>query len=225
SSVMSALLSGTKPLRGRAVLDLRLPAFDYRTARTYWQVADPETAFLIDACLGGAAGYRPLAPAASPQSTAEFDDWVARTLLDPGRALYSPAEAEFLLREDPRIPHRTRYYDLLSAVAQGASTPTRIGGLLQRQRSALVGPLEVLESTGYLRKEQDLLKSRNPVITVADPVIRFNQLITLPLVDMVEHGRAREAWRGTRPTLPPKILGPPLEGLRRHRGASLRSDP
>jgi uncharacterized protein len=223
-SVMSALLSGTKPLRGRAVLDLRLPAFDYRTARTHWQVADPETAFLIDACLGGAAGYRPLAPAASPQSTAEFDDWVARTLLDPGRALYSRVEAEFLLREDPRITHRTLYYDLLSAVAQGASTPTRIGGLLQRQRSAVVGPLQVLESTGYLRKEQDLLKSRNPVITVADPVIRFNQLITLPLVDMVEHGRAREAWRESRPTFHSKILGPHFEGLARQWARSFAPD-
>src|SRR5262249_62129404 len=79
-SVMSALLSGTKPLRGRAVLDLRLPAFDYRTAPTHWQGAHPQTAFLIDACLGGAPGDRPLAPAARPQSTAEVDDWGARTL-------------------------------------------------------------------------------------------------------------------------------------------------
>src|SRR5262249_9025011 len=71
------------------------------------------------------------------------------------------------------------------------------------------------------RKEQDLLKSRNPVITVADPVIRFNQLITLPLVDMVEHGRAREAWREARPTLHSKLLGPPFEGPTRPRARSL----
>src|SRR5690606_32751881 len=50
-SVMGELLSGTKPLRGRAVLDLRLPAFDYRTAREHWQVPDAETALLVDACL------------------------------------------------------------------------------------------------------------------------------------------------------------------------------
>lgn len=215
-SVMSELLSGTKPLRGRAVLDLRMPAFDYRTARAHWQVQDPQSALLVDACLGGAPGYRPLAPGASPQSPAEFDGWVQRTLLDPGRALYSRVEAEFLLREDPRITHRTLYYDLLSAVANGASTPARIGGLLERQRSAVVAPLEVLESTGYLRKEQDLLKARNPVITVADPVIRFNQLVTLPLVDMVEHGRAAQAWQESRPTFHSKILGPHFEELARH---------
>lgn len=214
-SVMSELLSGTKPLRGRAVLDLRLPAFDHRTARIHWQIADPEAALLVDACLGGAPGYRLLAPGVAPQSAGELDDWVQRTLLDPGRALYSRVEAEFLLREDPRITHRTLYYDLLSAVARGASTPARIGSLLERQRSAVVAPLEVLESTGYLRKEQDLLKSRNPVITVADPVIRFNQLITLPLVDLVEHGRAGQAWQESRPTFHSKILGPHFEELAR----------
>ncbi|MEO3784931.1 ATP-binding protein [Actinocorallia sp. B10E7] len=214
-SVMNELLSGTKPLRGRAVLDLRLPAFDHRTARDHWQIADPETALLVDACLGGAPGYRPLAPGTAPQTMEEFDGWVQRTLLDPGRALYSRVEAEFLLREDPRITHRTLYYDLLAAVAQGASTPTRIGALLERQRSAVAAPLEVLESTGYLRKEQDLLKTRNPVITVADPVIRFNQLITLPLVDMIEHDRARQAWEESRPTFHSKILGPHFEELAR----------
>jgi AAA+ ATPase superfamily predicted ATPase len=210
-SVMSELLSGTKPLRGRAVLDLRLPAFDYRTARTHWAVPDPVTALYVDAVLGGAPGYRPLAPGAAPQSVAEFDGWLPRTLLDPGRALYSRVEAEFLLREDPRITHRTVYYDLLSAVARGASTPSKIGAMLEKQRSAVVAPLEVLESTGYLRKEQDLLKARNPVITVADPVIRFNQLITLPLVDLVEHGRGQQAWYDSRQTFHSKILGPHFE--------------
>ncbi|WP_163571832.1 ATP-binding protein [Fodinicola feengrottensis] len=50
-SIMSELLSGTKPLRGRAVLDLRLPAFDFRTARIHWGVEDPATALLVDSVL------------------------------------------------------------------------------------------------------------------------------------------------------------------------------
>jgi AAA+ ATPase superfamily predicted ATPase len=214
-SVMGELLSGTSALRGRAIVDLRLLAFDYRTARLHWGVADPQTALLLDACLGGAPGYRPLAPAPSPQSASDFDPWVQRALLDPGRALYSRVESEFLLREDPRISHRTLYYDVLSAAAQGASTPSQIGSLLGRQRSSLVAPIEVLESTGYLRKEQDLLRPRHPAITVADPVIRFNQLITLPLADMVEHGRADQAWRDSRPTFQSKILGPHFEEIAR----------
>lgn len=48
-SLMSELLSGTKPLRGRAVLDVRLPAFDHRTAPAHWG---------IEGSGSGAAGRR-----------------------------------------------------------------------------------------------------------------------------------------------------------------------
>jgi hypothetical protein len=36
--------------------------------------------------------------------------------------------------------------------------------MLERSRSARVAPLEVLQSTGYVRKEQDLLKARHPAM-------------------------------------------------------------
>ncbi|TLQ43730.1 AAA family ATPase [Streptomyces marianii] len=223
-SVMSELLSGTKPLRGRAVLDLHLPAFDYRTARAHWGIEDPAVALQVDAVLGGAPGYRPLAAGPVPQGEAEFGPWVERTLLDPGRALYSRVEAEFLLREDPRITHRTLYYDVLSAVARGASTPAKVGSMLERSRSAMVAPLEVLESTGCIRKEQDLLKARHPVISVADPVIRFNQLITLPTVDLVERRRGAQVWQSSRPTYHSKILGPHFEETAREWARSFAID-
>lgn len=215
-SVMHSLLAGTKPLRGRAVIDLRMLPFDARTARTHWQIADPHTALLVDSCLGGAPGYQPLAPGPSPQSPQEFDSWVVETLMNPGRALYSRVEADFLLREDPRITHRAVYYDLLSAVAGGASTASKIGGIVKRERSTVVEPLSVLESTGYVRRDDDVLKPRHPTIRVADPVIRFNQLITLPLSDLVEHDRADRAWQDSRPTFSSKILGPHFEELSRH---------
>ncbi|GAA2009901.1 hypothetical protein GCM10009799_42440 [Nocardiopsis rhodophaea] len=58
---MHELLSGTKPLRGRAVVDLRLGAFDYRDSRAFWQIDDPLIALKVHAVLGGAPGYRPVA--------------------------------------------------------------------------------------------------------------------------------------------------------------------
>jgi uncharacterized protein len=210
---MTSLLAGTKPLRGRAVIDLRLPAFDYRTTRQFWQITDPGTALLLDACLGGAPGYRALSPGQSPQSGPEFGTWVVQTLLNPGLALYSRSETEYLLCEDPRITHKSLYYDVLSAAARGASTPSQIGSLLERPRTAMTGPLEVLESSGYLRKGEDLLRRHKPTITVADPVIRFNQLITSPQVDLVERGRAQEAWDNSQPTFQSKILGPHFEAI------------
>ncbi|WP_454851583.1 AAA family ATPase [Promicromonospora soli] len=214
-SVMNDLLSGTKPLRGRAVIDLRMLPFDARTARTHWQIDDPQAALLVDSCLGGAPGYRPLAPGDSPQNNSEFDSWLVETLLNPGRALYSRVESEFLLREDPRITHRALYYDILTAVAGGATTPAKVGGLLQRDRAGIVPPLTVLESTGYVRRDDDLLKPRNPAYRVADPVIRFNQLVTMPAVDLVEHDRAARVWSDARPTFTSKILGPHFEDMAR----------
>ena len=223
-SVMSELLSGTKPLRGRAILDLRLTGFDYRTSRAHWQIESPAVALAVDSVLGGAPGYRPLAAGPAPQSEQDFERWVQDTLLDPGRALYSRVEAEFLLREDPRITHRTLYYDILSAVARGASTPAKVGALLRRERSAMVAPLEVLVSTGYLRKEQDLLRDRHPIISVADPVIRFNQLITLPMADLVERRRGQQVWQSSRPTYQSKILGPHFEETAREWARSFASE-
>lgn len=79
----------------------------------------------------------------------------------------------------------------------------------------MVAPLELLESTGYLRKEQDLLKARHPVIRVADPVIRFNQLVTLLMADLVERRRGRQVWETSRATYQSKILGPYFEQIAR----------
>lgn len=212
-SVMHELLSGTKPLRGRAVVDLRLGPFDYRGSRTFWQISDPLTALKVHAVLGGAPGYRPVA--ARPHPDDGFDTWLAHTLLDPGRAVYSRTETEYLLREDPRITQHTLYYDILTAIAQGATTPSKIGAALERPRNAVAHPLGVLESTGYIRREQDILRTRHPVITLADPVIRFNQLITLPQAAAVEQGFAEEVWRQAAPTFNSKILGPHFEDLAR----------
>ncbi|WP_243741299.1 ATP-binding protein [Streptomyces sp. 8K308] len=212
-SVMHELLSGTKPLRGRAVVDLRLGAFDYRASRSFWDIEDPGTALRVHAVLGGAPGYRPVAGRPAPD--AGFDRWLTSTVLDPGRAVYSRTETEYLLREDPRITQHTLYYDVLTAIANGASTPSKVGSALGRQRNTVTHPLDVLESTGYVRREQDILRPRHPVISLADPVIRFNQLITLPQAVAVEQGFAEQVWQTSAPTFNSKILGPHFEDLAR----------
>ncbi|WP_420162150.1 AAA family ATPase [Nocardiopsis sp. CNT-189] len=205
-SVMHELLSGTKPLRGRAVVDLRLGPFDYRDSRAFWRIADPLTALKVHAVLGGGPGYRPVA--SRPHPDEGFDSWLTRTLLHPGRAVYSRTETEYLLCEDPRITRHTLYYDILTAIAQGATTPSKVGAALERPRNAVAHPLDVLESTGYIRREQDILRSRHPVI-------RFNQLITLPHAAAVDQGFADQMWRQAAPTFNSKILGPHFEDLAR----------
>jgi hypothetical protein len=214
-SVMSELLSGTKPLRGRAVLDLRLSAFDFRDARRLWEIEDPHAALLVNSVLGGAPGYHALAGGPAPSNAAEFPEWVQRTVLDPALALYSRSETEHLLREDPRITQRTLYYDILSSLAGGASTASEVGRLLGRERGAMTHPLDVLQSTGYVARTEDLLRPRKPTITLIDPIVRFNQLIALPYAQLIDDGHAAEAWEAGRPTFHSRILGPHFEELAR----------
>jgi hypothetical protein len=52
-------------------------------------------------------------------------------------------------------------------------------------------------------------------MTVADPVIRFDRLITAPHLGQLEFGRAEQVWRAARPTFTANILGPHFETLAR----------
>jgi hypothetical protein len=51
------------------------------------------------------------------------------------------------------------------------------------------------------------------VVTVADPMVRFSQLVIEPYLADLEAGRAREVWAETAHTVESKILGPHLEAL------------
>ncbi len=49
------------------------------------------------------------------------------------------------------------------------------------------------------------------MITVADPIIRFHNLITVPQHDLVETGQSEQAWRRWQPSFVSRILGPHFE--------------
>jgi uncharacterized protein len=225
-SVMNSLLSGTKALRGRAVVDMRLQPFDLGTTARHWEIDDPATALRLHATLGGSPGYRNLTSSPAPQNLHEFGSWVSATILNPGQALFSRSEAEYLLREDPLFTGSALHYAIINAVATGATSPAKIGGLLERDRTSLSRPLEMLTNSGYLDYSSDPLWKRRPVITVTDPIIRFHNLITVPNRDLIETGSSLQAWREAQPTFVSRILGPHFEEcsrewLRRHADPTL----
>ncbi len=212
-SVMEELLSGPSALRGRTQLELRLQSFDYRASAEYWGAKDPELAFLVDAVFGGTAGYRDLVQIDLPSRTRDFPFWLSQTVLNPASALFT--EADFLLREDPRIHDRAPYYAILEAVSEGRSSPTAIGGAVGRERTALAHPLGVLTSAGYLISSDDIRKQRNASLRVADPIVRFHQLITRPRLSQYEERQFEDAWKASHPTFKSQILGPHFEHLAR----------
>ncbi|WP_147243133.1 ATP-binding protein [Acidipropionibacterium virtanenii] len=212
-SVMAELLSGTKALRGRAELDLRLGPFDYRQTAGYYGIEDPLVALHLYAILGGTPGYRDLIGTASPQSSGDLRELLLQTVANPSHALFS--EAEYLLREDPRIVERSLYHSILGAVADGAHTPTAIAARVGRQVTALSHALSVLRTAGFLRRREDVLRRRRPVLEVADPIVRFTDLVIDPYRAVYEDRRGRRALEQAEPTLRSQIYGPAFEQVAR----------
>ncbi|MEO3790640.1 ATP-binding protein [Nonomuraea sp. B10E15] len=207
-SIMSSLLAGDQALRGRAVLDLRIGQFRFRDAAKYWET-DPRTAFLIDAVLGGAPGYRDIVGDPPEPGEEGLFHWLERTILNPSHVLFT--EPDYLLAEDPRIRDRAIYNAIWWAVAMGATSPTQIGGLVGMEAKALTYHLNVMKDGGFLRHEQDLLRQRRPTITIADPTVRFHNLIVQPNVSALEMRQAGVVWDRSRKTFSDKILGPHFE--------------
>jgi AAA+ ATPase superfamily predicted ATPase len=212
-SIMEELLSGASPLRGRTQLEMRMQPFDYRTSARFWGADDPELAFLTDAVFGGTAGYRDLVQVGQPSQVQRFSSWLSETVLNPSSALFT--EADFLLREDPRIQDRAPYYAILQAASEGKSSPTAIGGAVGRERTSLSHPLGVLISSGYLVSAEDVRKQRNASLRVADPIVRFHHVITRPRLSQFEERRFENAWKASLPTFKSLILGPHFEHLAR----------
>lgn len=212
-SVMSDLLSGSKPLRGRAELDLLLRPFDFRTTADYYRVGDPGVAFQLYAIFGGVPGYRDLIGDASPQTLAELDDLVLGTVCNPSHALFT--EPAYLLREDPRITDRALYFSILSAIAAGAGSPSKIAAAIGRDARSLAHPLDVLVSAGFVTRHEDLLIQRRSSLRLADPIVKFHDLVVSPRISAFEDRRPGPAWRESQPSLRTQLYGPAFEDLAR----------
>lgn len=150
---------------------------------------------------------------AAPRSIHELGDWLAATLLNPSHALFR--EEEYLLREDPRLTDRALYHSVLTAVSAGASTPSAIGGRLGRDGRSLAHPLATLLTSGFLRREEDVLLQRRGTLVVADPIIRFARLIVEPRLATFEDRRSAEGWSDAAAAFGTQILGPHFEELAR----------
>jgi uncharacterized protein len=221
-SVMTELLSGQKPLRGRAVVDMTLRPFTYREARQFWEIDDLEVAFWTNAVFGGTPGYRDLIEAPPPERTSEFAAWLGGYVFQPSRAMLT--EADYLLREDPRITDRALYQSVLTAISRGAGTPSKIGAILGRNDRSLAHPLTVLEGGGLIRRGGDVLKQRGGQYMVTDPIVRFNELVLLPRRSEFEEHRGEEAVIDAKDTISAQVLGPHFEELCRQWTARFAND-
>jgi len=222
-SVMTDLLAGQQALRGRATLDMPIAAFSFRDARRFWGVADLETAFLLNAILGGPPGYRDLLSGIGvPSAPGDLADWLGEGVLNPSHALFR--EAEYLLAEDPALTERSLYQSIIGAVAQGAASRGKLADRIGRPTTALEHPLTQLERSGFLIRDEDLLHGRRPLLRIVDPLLRFHFAVVRPDQARFETRKTADAWAAAGERFRSRVLGPHFETMARYWAAHHASE-
>ena len=210
-SVMGGLLAGSAPLRGRANLELVVRPFDYLLAAGYWQVTDARLAAQLHAVVGGTPAYRRFVNDDSPESMADFNGWVLRTVLNPASPLFR--EARYLLEEEAEVRDTALYHSVLAAVANGNATRGGIASYIGRRAADISHHLSVLEDCGLLRREPDVFRSGRSRYRVAEPLMTFYHVVMRPQWGLLESGRARTVWQDARARFSAQVLGPHFEQL------------
>lgn len=215
-AVMSQLLAGTAPLRGRAGLEMQLRPFDFRTAAQFWSIDDPVLAIRVFSVVGGVPAYRrELVRGDAPRDLGDFDAWVCRAVLDPSMPLFG--EGSRLPAEDPTL-ERARglglYHSVLSAVASGRGTTSGIADFVDRRKQDLTHVIDVLVSAGFLSREEDALRRQRPTYHLADPHLRFHHAVMRPrageLSGRVDTGAL---WDDAQGAFLAQVVGPTFEEL------------
>lgn len=185
---MSTLRSGNAPLRGRASLELVVDPFNYPETATFWEVGnDFELAVKLLALVGGTPGYLDMCGGARPRSAADLDRWVIATLVNPASAIFQ--EGNILLAEEPGMSDRTLYLAVLAALSRGATRRGEMAAALGRTETSRAHPLSVLSQTHLVSPLSDAPRPRRTTYHIAEPVLRFHQLVIAP----------NEAWTAATP--------------------------
>lgn len=211
-SVMGGLLSGNAPLRGRASLELVVEPLEYRAAAQFWGIDDPRLAVLVHSTVGGTPAYRrEFVAGDAPDSLADFDSWVCRTVLNPQTPLFR--EARYLLAEETEIRDIALYHAVLGAIAAGNCTRGGIAGAIGRASTDMAHPLAVLEDSRLIVRETDPFTRGKPLYRIAEPLIVFYEAIMRRHWTPLERGHQEAAWIGSRAGFLAQVVGPHFEGI------------
>lgn len=219
-SVMSELLGGTAPLRGRASLDLRISPFDYRDALALHATTDLALAVRLYSIIGGVAAYaRDMVDDDLPATAHELDAWVTRRVLSPAAPL--SREVDLLLSEDPATAQARKlnlYHAALAAVALGRRTPGRMADYVNISGQRLDPILRGLVAAQFIERLVDPIRDNRPTYHPGDPIIRFHYAIIRPNhTRLGRHGADLPAmWSSLGPTFSSNVVGPTFEMMARH---------
>jgi len=219
-TVMSELLSGAAPLRGRAGLDLRVSPFDYRGALQLYGTDDLRLATQLHSIIGGVAAYgRDMVGNDLPTSLKDLGRWASQRVLSPAAPL--SREVELLLSGDPTTSKARKinlYHATLAAIASGRRTPGRIADYVKLSGPSLDPILRSVTDAGFVERLQDPIRNGRPTYHPGDPIIRFHYAILRPNHSRLSrHGTdARGLWTQLQPTFRSNVVGPAFESMARY---------
>ena len=205
--VMSRLLSGSGPLRGRASLDLAIAPFGYRDAAKFWGISDPRLAVLVHSIVGGTPAYRrEFVVGDAPSGIGDFGPWVLRTVLNPQVPLFR--EARYLLAEDGEIRDRALYHGVLGAIADGRNTRGGIAEHIGRKSPDIAHPLSVLEDSQLISREAEPFRNRRSIYRISEPLLAFYEAVMRREWTRLERGDPAGAWRNAQATFLARVVAP-----------------
>lgn len=212
-AVMTRVLVGSAPLRGRAQMELDVAPFGFRDAAAFARLP-PEIAFPVHAVVGGIPGYAAdLLDRTFPESPRDVDRWLVEVAASPTRPLVY--EARSLVELEPGVREPATYLSVLGAIAAGATRTGEIAGLLGRRPDAVAHALAALEALGLAARSEDLLRRGRPSWSIADPLLRFYAALLRPRWELVERADAERLGRALADPWRAQVLGPHLETLSR----------
>lgn len=103
----------------------------------------------------------------------------------------------------------------IGAISQGRSTPGRIASALGRDEGGIRHVLSMLERAHLIERDQDVLRRRRPMVRVADPILRVDQLVIRPHLAALEAREPERVWAASAATVAAQIAGPHFERLAR----------
>jgi AAA+ ATPase superfamily predicted ATPase len=185
---MQRLLEPGRPLYGRANYRPLLLPLDYRWSAEFAASEDPEELLRRYAVLGGTPQYQVWA-GQDPIMTV-----IAERILSKGESLYE--EPLHLLREEQTIRTPGTYFEVLRAIASGASQYNDIAQKAGVEVSNLKRMLDRLIELGYVELHQPLQAkgsvAKQGVYRLADPFFRFWFRYVFPNRSRLERGRVKD---------------------------------
>jgi uncharacterized protein len=185
-TMMEQLLEGDRPMFGRAGYRPFLQPFDYRDAALFASGSRSAAQKLLRyGVLGGTAQYQVWAGQAS------LREILKHRILTKNEPLFE--EPLQLIRGESAIREPGNYYELLRAIARGA---THFNEILHRSKISsgqlLTGRLDRLAKLRYIDERRPLGGNGSPSWSVSDPFFRFWFRYVYPNRSRLQRGRVEE---------------------------------